>query len=164
MYGPPGQAGAASHHGLYNRPGLGESSGIPPRPGRAVGYLPGAPGGPSAPVRAARNTFTGYSDNYSISARLSDARVPLLSWHKSGRAHTLTITSPGRDSSTYHVVEHRRVDVGHEPAGDDDDESLHEVDNLRGFQPLAVAPLSPQPAHKQRPNNTLQNNICIGMA
>ena len=46
LCGPPGQAGAASHHGLKNRPGPGESCRVPPRPGRAVGYLPGAPGGP----------------------------------------------------------------------------------------------------------------------
>ena len=34
LCGPPGQAGAASHRGLKNRPGPGESSRIPPRRSR----------------------------------------------------------------------------------------------------------------------------------
>ena len=37
-----------------SRPGPGESCGIPPQPGRSVGYLPGAPDGPPAPARTAR--------------------------------------------------------------------------------------------------------------
>ena len=40
--GPPGQAGTVPFYGI-SRPGPGESCGIPPQPGRSVGYLPGAP-------------------------------------------------------------------------------------------------------------------------
>ena len=51
--GPPGQAGTVPNHGIRS-PGPGEICRVPPRPGSSVGYLPGAPGGPPAPARAAR--------------------------------------------------------------------------------------------------------------
>ena len=53
----PGQGGTI-HTFVKNGPlrPRGEHATLPPQPGRAVGYLPGAPGGRSAPTRAVLST------------------------------------------------------------------------------------------------------------